>query len=273
MMEVMAPGHQFEEEVSSAEGRQAYLRDAQTRGSRKEARKEKRGERRQRRQGLRADIRSGKTTRKEARAIRKDWRRATAAELKAAITSEFNRLKSIAGANRKLRKARKAAPVVYPIPPADGIAGGPSQQFVKPIPPVTKKPDGSGTKNVNGTVVNVPKNDIVNVPGPGGASVPVDKADVQGKPIKLDANGNATTLLSQEQVDLALGPNGATDFFEVADVGDGQGGDGANPIDTEREGRWATMSTGAKIGIIAGGVVLLGGITFAIVKLSKRGKK
>ena len=41
MMEVMAPGHQFEEEVSSAEGRQAYLRDAESRGSRKAARKAK----------------------------------------------------------------------------------------------------------------------------------------------------------------------------------------------------------------------------------------
>ena len=273
MIEVISPGHQFEEEVSSAEGRQAYLRDAQTRGSRKAARKEKRGERQQRRQGLRSDIQSGKTTRQEARAIRKDWRRATAAELKTAITAEFNRLKSIAGANKKLRQARKAATVVYPIPPASGIAGGPDQQFVKPIPPVTRKPDGTGTKNVNGTVVNVPKKDIVNVPGPGGAALTVDKADVAGKPIKADANGNLTTVLSKEQVDLALGPDGATDFFETTDVGDGQGGDGANPIDREREGRWATMSTGAKIGIIAGGVVLLGGITFAIVKLSKRGKK
>jgi hypothetical protein len=168
-------------------------------------------------------------------------------------------------ANREKRKsARKGA---TPLETTMGPGG--TKVYLDPLPPVTQNTDGSFTKVLPGNmdfpekiVVDVPPGDITKVPTPGpGPDILVDAKDLNAEPTKppiiaKDPLTGAPAIKKEyveEEIDIVEDETtGQQQVFKKADVEPGTG-----------------MSKGLKVGLIVGGVVVAGVISYVIYKSMK----
>lgn len=212
--------------------------------------KERRQQRRAARQAKRSDRQAGKGGRKEARLEKRAERKAGRMEKRAE--------------RQERRKARRNARKLKWDKDKDGKI-----TFRDFIPRLRQQRSNTGQlkvvkDNPDGTTTEVPAERVETITDPQtGTKVQVDSTDVQGtQTVSVDPNGNVTATLGEDQVEEMTFDDGSTGFARRDDV---EGG-------ARDEKGWKSLSTGAKVGIIAAGVVVSGVLAFVIYKAVTKNK-
>ena len=219
-------------------------------------------ERRQQRKSARQDKRS----QRRSESGRKDKREA---RLEKRADRKAGRLEKRAERQER-RKARRNARKLKWDKDRDGKI-----TFRDFIPRLRKQKTSTGQlkivkDNPDGSTTEVAPENVETITDPKtGTKVQVDSTDVRGtESVSVDQNGNVTATLNEDQVEEMVFDDGSTGFARRDDV---EGG-----VNDQRG--WKSLSTGAKIAIIGGSVlvsVVLGIVIYKAVTKNKgkKGKK